>query len=229
MPFKATPQQAFLVFSLVFADTAERREPKQSDVKLAPKMREELVKAGLLSKEKRGRAQHLVITSKAYEWAAENLGTTLAKTEKSSVVLQQVLFRLKTFIGSDPAALKKFAGRKEVAAPAPVPPKNRGSVTAARRPPRKNGTAASIPIREQIRAVYFALTNGALRERVLLKDLRSRVAGARSVVDDALLAMQKDREVVLMGFDDPNERTAADDEAALHIAGNPRHVLYLQG
>jgi hypothetical protein len=67
MPFKATPQQAFLVFSLVFADTAERREPKQSDVKLAPKMREELVKAGLLSKEKRGRAQHLVITSKAYE------------------------------------------------------------------------------------------------------------------------------------------------------------------
>ena len=87
-------------------------------------------------------------------------------------------------------------------------------------------TLASIA--KQIRMAYLCETSGAIKERVLLKDLRPKVGVLRSDFDQALLEMQREGKVVLMGLDNPTERTPAVEDAALQIAGRPRHLVYLQ-
>jgi len=84
-------------------------------------------------------------------------------------------------------------------------------------------------IAQQIRMAYLEATHGAVKERVLLKDLRPRVGVQRDDFDQALLSMQKQNQIVLMGLDNPVECTPEVEAAALHIAGNPRHLVYFQG
>ena len=41
--------------------------------------------------------------------------------------------------------------------------------------------------------------------------------------------MQQQGKVVLMGLDNPVERTPEVEAAAVHIAGRPRYLVYFQG
>ena len=66
------------------------------------------------------------------------------------------------------------------------------------------------------------------RSRVLLSDLRAAVLADRAEFDAALLDLQAARRVVLMSLDNLMERTAEVEAGALHIAGNPRHLLYVR-
>jgi hypothetical protein len=84
-------------------------------------------------------------------------------------------------------------------------------------------------IETQIREAYLRETRGAVKERVLLKDLRPKVGVQSEDFDQALLAMQQQGKVVLMGLDNPVERTPEVEAAALHIAGHPRYLVYFQG
>jgi hypothetical protein len=205
---------------MLFGEKPEEREPQQSKAGLAKAARDEIVTMGLLRKEKRrvGRsnAVYLVLTEKAWAWAARNLGTSLKKTPSAARVLEAVLRRLAYVVGSDGAGLERFAlgpASTEVAA-LPAAPVDAASTQQG--------------IEDRIRSAYLALTNGAVKRRVLLKDLRTRVAASREDLDQALQAMQTQRKLVLMGLDNPQERTQGDDDAALYIAGNPRHLVYLQ-
>lgn len=81
-------------------------------------------------------------------------------------------------------------------------------------------------IQEQIREAYFRKTRGALKERVFLKDLRPKVGVLTEDFDQALLALQQQGKVVLMGLDNPMERTPEIEAAAVHIAGRPRFLIY---
>jgi hypothetical protein len=49
----------------------------------------------------------------------------------------------------------------------------------------------------------------------------------RSILDKALLDLQNQGSLVLMHMDDPQERTPADEEAALTIVGQKRHIIYM--
>jgi len=208
---------------MLFGEKPEEREPQQSKVGLEKAPRDELESFGLLRKEKRrvGRsnsnALHLILTEQAWEWAAQNLGTDLMKKKNPAArVLEAVLRRLDSVVGTDGAALERFALGPASSAVAEVPA---APVEA---------TSTQQELEDRIRSVYLALTNGALKRRVLLKDLRARVAASRQDLDQALKAMQAQRKLVLMGLDNPQERTQGDDDAALYIAGNPRHLVYLQ-
>ncbi len=68
-----------------------------------------------------------------------------------------------------------------------------------------------------------------MKERVLLSDLRPKVGVQSDDFDQALLAMQQQGKVVLMGLDNPLERTPEVEAAAVHIAGRARYLVYFQG
>ncbi len=100
---------------------------------------------------------------------------------------------------------------------------------------RKNPTDKSTEsltldsIETQIREAYLRETRGAVKERVLLSDLRPKVGVQSGDFDQALLAMQQQGKIVLMGLDNPVERTPEVEAAAVHIAGLPRYLVYFQG
>lgn len=85
---------------------------------------------------------------------------------------------------------------------------------------------ADLPSR--IRAAYLAVTGGELNTRALLKDLRPHLSDvSRADQDAAMLTMQREGKAVLFRQDNGATLTAADREAALHICGEPRHILWI--
>ncbi|MET0793638.1 MAG: hypothetical protein ABW061_19115 [Polyangiaceae bacterium] len=119
------------------------------------------------------------------------------------------------------AELKKKAAAERAARP--KPPRNKKPTDASPEPLTLDS------IEKQIREAYLRETRGAVKERVLLKDLRPKVGIQSDDFDQALLAMQQQGKVVLMGLDNPMERTPEVEAAAVHIAGLPRYLVYFQG
>jgi hypothetical protein len=65
------------------------------------------------------------------------------------------------------------------------------------------------------------------RERVRLADVRRRLRSmSRAEQDAALIEAQLAGAIVLYRIDDPMDITAADEAAAVSVAGQPRHILY---
>lgn len=64
-------------------------------------------------------------------------------------------------------------------------------------------------------------------DRVLLSDVRSAVLADRADVDAALLSLQREGRIVLMGCDNPLEITPSVKAAELMICGCARHLLYV--
>jgi hypothetical protein len=222
MKLKVSPQQAFLIYSMLFGTTPEEREPTLKQAPIAAKKREELVKAKLIRKEKRegSRATFLALTSEGHDWAAENLGATLVPTKRAGRVLQSVLSLLRAVVQGDTMKLSTFAAGITV---------TKGNESARRAAtPVANSVGETAGIEARIRSAYFGLTRGAAKQRVLLKDLRPQVNAPRNILDVALLELQRQQKLVLMMLDNPSEVTPADEAAALHIAGHARHLLYFQ-
>lgn len=70
---------------------------------------------------------------------------------------------------------------------------------------------------------------GGIKRRVRLKDLRERLSDVgKEELDRELLSLQSAERLVLYRLDNPAEVTRADEEAALFVAGNPRHIIYLE-
>lgn len=160
-----------------------------------------------------------------------------AQAAAAKVAKQKAAEEKKAVAAAAKAAKQKAAEEKKALAAAARAEKAARKTTSARKPKApKNPTPkiSSEPltlesIQSQIREAYLAQTRGAVKERVLLKDLRPRVGVQREDFDQALLAMQRQSRIVLMGLDNPTERTPEVEAAALHIQGNARHLVYFQG
>lgn len=203
MSFSPSPMQALILFRLVF--TGE--EPKISDLsQLKPKARRELVDAGFIELEKCGRAQHILLTDRAWAWVEKNLVTRFNRNAKPHEAFEGLLQRLHNYLEARDLALVEFLQSTK-----PEP-------------------AEAEDIYSQIREGYMRLSGGHRNVRVRLKDLRSMLSGvAREQLDAALLDLQKQGRLVLMHLDDPQERTYEDEQAAIEILGNKRHILYMEG
>jgi hypothetical protein len=219
--FEPTPKQALVLFGILFGRSEAEREPMQSKVKpeLKPAEREPLVKAGLIEKERRGAAQHLKATDACWEWASGHLGTPLSPSIAASPILRNVLTQLQVFLDRRGLALADvFAPDADEAPP---------------HAPAGNGAPApdlddDIPTR--IRRAVLALGKGRSKQRVRLSALRERLSDIpRGELDASLLEMQAATQLVLYRLDNPAEVGPADDDAALLVAGNPRHLVYLEG
>jgi len=199
---KPTPHQTFLVLSMYFGTTAKEREPafREGPLKsLKPALRNELVDQKVLRTEKRDRKSFVALGDEAEEFVMQNLGAPLPKTPAAGAVLAHVLGRVRELLQTQGCSLAEFAGAKLEQLP-----------------------------EQAIREAYLGLTHGEKRRRIRLADLRRKVAVPHEVLNDTLLAMQNAGQVVLYKLDNTAEISADDEQAALYIADQPRHIVYLE-
>lgn len=219
MSFKPNPMQTLVLFRLLF--TGE--EPKISDMKqLNPKNRKALADAGLIELEKRGRAQHILLTDKAWAWAQENLDAEISRQARTNEAFEALLLRLKQFLKIKEIPLAGFMAAAQMAAA----PNGKSDA----QPDQVQMQDPNGDLSERIRKICFALSDGKPNVRIRLKDLRKQIPDVpRDVLDGALLDLQKAGRLVLMHLDDPQERTPEDEAAAIDVLGFKRHILYMEG
>jgi len=213
MNFAPSPTQALVLWRLLF--TGE--QPPQSRLRpaLSHKDRRALVAAGLLEAERRGRVTHLVPSDQAWDWALAHLDAPLPRSVHAGPVLQCVLAKLQTLMRAYDIPLAEVVGGARPGA-------------APRRRPHATGPAASAELIPLVRVACLRLSGGRTNARVRLTALRAALLHVgRTALDDALLAMERGGDVVLMTLDNPAERKPADERAALHVAGETRHLVYL--
>ncbi len=207
MNFEATPRQVLAIWRMLF--TGE--EPSQTKLgaylgSKGAKERQQLVDAGLIELEKRGRAKHAILTEKAWGWAAEHLDAEISQSKLAAFALEGLLVKLKLYMGHNDVALV------EILSPPAVP-------------------APPVLTEELLREAYFRASGGRSNVRVRLSTLRRLLPHiTRDQLDSLLTAMQRREKLVLFSFDDPQEITSEDRQAALDLGGGiKRHIVYMGG
>lgn len=184
-----------------------------------PRLRKPLEDRGLIRTSRRGRSNWIEVTDKGWDWASTHLSAVLPENAPGAgAVLHRWLVRLEAFMAARGLTLADVLAPAENAAP-----------TAAPTPIPAPAFAGPGDLPARVRAAYLAVTGGRLATRALLKDLRSRLAEVpREMLDETLKQMQRDQAAILYRLDNAVELTAADHAAALHIAGEPRHILWIK-
>lgn len=222
MSFRPSPRQTLALWKMLFSD----EEPKQSDFadflgKNGARAREELVKAGFIQLEKRGRAKYVLLTDHAWAWASENLDAEVSLSKYATPVLVALLGKLKAFMESNNVVLAEVLRQPEQAVP-----KGDGSETTDPIRFRADGFVSD----ELIERAYYQVSRGKANARVRLAALRELLPGiSKDTLDSLLLSMQSKGKLVLYSLDDPREIGPADDAAAVDVGGFKRHIVYMGG
>lgn len=221
MAFEPSPQQALLIFSMLLGENIEQREPAQSQRKcgLAPAARDVLVRKKFLKKvppEGRGPTR-LALADEGREWALRNLFCRLPERgNRPKAILARLNEALMPILNNRWDEVERRLFPNGASHPAEPEPEFSDDITVE-------------SIQGQIRDAYLSLTGGRTKERVLFSALRPKVPVVSDDFDQAVLSLQAQQKVVLAGLDNPVERTPEVEAAAIHIAGNARHLLYFQG
>jgi hypothetical protein len=208
-----SPRQQLLLWNLLITGDT----PKQSQLPnhVPPSERDALVAAGLVSKEPgENRSQVLVLTDKAWDWASSHCEVDFGQAKNTRVALETLI----SVMGRHVSAGATLA---ELLRPA-------GDAPALVEPVGPSGPADSPET--AVRQAYMAASGGRYEREVRLADLRMRLpALSRQDVDEALLSLQREERAALMSIDDPLRRGPADEQAALTVGGDPRHLIFLRG
>lgn len=173
--------------------------------------RDGLVAEGLITLEKRGRAKHMVLTDSVYAGAQALLQSELSSKGARKDLAYHALARISGYLEAADVAIADFICPESEAAEPEAP-------------------SASPDPRAAVHAGYLRLSEGRTGVRIRIADLRRATAAlSREDVDAALLDMLRDKQAHLLPLDDPEERTADDEAHALDIAGEPRHLVYMEG
>jgi hypothetical protein len=169
--------------------------------------REGLLKAGLIAVEKRKRGAYwLSVTDRGWRWAEDHLSDKLPdRSYAGTFILTAWLKHLQTFMRVSNTPLADILV------------------------PRKNTIASDYDdLSERIRTAYLAVTGGMFNKRALLSDVRKRLPNVdRATLDNALEVMQRDGDATLMQLDNRPDITPADEEAAIRIGQEARHILWI--
>jgi hypothetical protein len=172
--------------------------------------REALVKAGLITSERRGGSGFwLEITDNGWAWARDHLDADLPKRSiAGSAVLQAWLKQLKAFMDAHDFTL--------------------ADILASQQPPKPTVFDYDV-VQRRIRKAYLEVTGNRLNTRALLSDLREKLRDIdRNTLDDALKRMQQEQQASLYQLDNRAEITEADRAAAIYIGQEPRHILWIE-
>jgi hypothetical protein len=158
----------------------------------------------------RRNATWLEVTDSGWAWANDHLDAELSKAG-AAPVLQGWLTLLHRYMEQQGVALAEIV----------APPHSAPSQAEAE---------ASASLEDRITRAYLDASGGAWDVRVHLHDLRRLLSDLpRARLDEMLLDMQRRSRLVLFGLDNRREITAEDRLAAIHVAGEPRHVLRMGG
>jgi hypothetical protein len=178
--------------------------------------REALVRAGLITSEKRGGSGFwLEVTDKGWAWAADHLDADLPKRSTAgSAILQAWLGRLTAFMKARGFVLADILGAQPSAGIPQQPPQRAPLDYAA--------------VRERIRNAYLELTGSRFNTRALLKDIRAKLNDIdRATLDETLKKMHLEEGTTLSGLNNPQELTQTIRDAGLVFKGEPMYVLWI--
>jgi hypothetical protein len=210
------PKQALILFSLMFGGD----EPMVSKIKPRITVAESaaLQRADLITLERRGRANHVVLTEAAWDWAGKNLDAPISKRAHTNETLMAVLARLKRFLDARGIPLGEMARAPKASA---------GDALTHERHGLKNGAK---DVGARVRDICLRATGGRTRVRVRLVEVRKALADVpRAALDETLLAMQRSEAATFFPLDNPQELFPDDERDALNIAGTRHHLVYLNG
>ncbi len=219
---------------MITGETEEVREPQKSvaaDRWLTRKERDELVRNLLLVEEKRGRAFHLLLTDRAWAWAARQTAPKFSNSKEGTRALEGLLRRLLPFLEAHDIPLAALFSED----PTSTPSKST-STTIHVTPPEPTASAREVPTfleaeidEEEIERACLSLTGGARKKRVRLADLRRSLSGRhRDELDQMLIAMQRAGSLVLYRDDNTAALTEDDHRAAIQVGDSPRHLVILE-
>ena len=220
MAEQPTPKQTLILWALIAkgGGSFARKEDIKPEVKEFD--RKALLKAGLISVEKRktakgGNANWLEVSDKGWAWAGENLAATLPNNSSAgTVVLQGLLARLQGFMHARNISLA------EIIVPSFNSATSSGQATAL----KQNYSA----LRDRVRSAYKSIAGGSFNKRVLLRDLRTKLQDvSRSTLDETLLRISQEDDASLMPLDNRREITDADRQAAVRVGDEQRHILWI--
>ncbi len=190
-----TPKQALTIWSLLVTGD----EPQKS--KLKNPERNILLKQGLITLEKRGRSEHIVLTEKAWGWAAENFDVPLARSIAAVPVLQALLKITGRYLRNNRLALSDFT--------LAVPKTN--------------------DVHSRICQGYLHLSGGGFNRRVRIAHLKRHLSDLSAAeIEQVLLQLWRDGKVALMRLDDSLEIRPEDEAAAIRSGGQLNHILYMK-
>jgi hypothetical protein len=244
-----SPKLTLLIWVLLFSGS----EPSLSQVKpsLSPQERAWLEAAGLIRLEKRGRFKHIILTDKAWGWAAEHLDAAFShKSLAAAPALGGLLKRLKAFLEARELALADFLQpspakpeSKPQPKPEPGPPAEPGLES---KPKPKSGlkpesgpgtdrsaapaSATSVPgLDAAITRAYLLASGSVWGIWVRLAEIRKRLPDVPRVdLDRELLRLEKARRAILYPIEDAEALKAEDETAALTVAGFKRHIILMR-
>jgi len=186
-------------------------------VDLKASERKALIDQGLVASNSRKRplsgraATYYTLTDKGWDWAANAMQEPIdSRSTKGGEVLSSMLRRLDTFL-----KLKGF-GLADVLVP----------VSPESHPETETLVSEIAKLRESL----LRLGGGERGQRIRLAQLRAQLPDVPADrINQALAAMQGKGELLLYPMDDPQERTAEDEAAAIDIAGvGKRHLVILE-
>ncbi|MEZ5404078.1 MAG: hypothetical protein R2729_30640 [Bryobacteraceae bacterium] len=178
-----------------------------------PVIAETILNRGLLAHRKKGNAVYLSANDATWGWVEAHLGDEAAARTKTPVrtVLDGLRFKLHAYMQTTGTRLA------EILQPRPAEPE-----------PEPEPMVAELDRWERVRQACLDLTGGQYEVRVRLRDLRPRLdPWSRQDQDEALLGMQQSGQLVLYANDDPMDRDASDDAAALMLGDRRRDLVYL--
>lgn len=216
MTIKLTPKQTLALWHLLITGD----EPAISKVKpdLTPQERKPLLDSGLIELVRRGRTNHMVLTDKAWAWASTQPITALP-TAKDPTLLLSLITKVQHYIQTQDISLAEFLAPQPAATENPEPAEAQGLL------PTLTGT-----LTDQIQAAYQSITQGKWNVRVRLADLRKSLPHSpKEAIDAALRQMQLNGQSVLIAMDNPKVIQAEDEQAAVNIGDELRHLVYLKG
>lgn len=221
------PNQAVALWRMLTAETDEVREPMWSKIrpKISADQRKELVQHGLVVSTRRGRANHLVLTQKAWIWAQESGSVELGRSVEGTAALQALLRRLLPFLKSRSIQLLDILGDDSRT---PGPPRTVSgtlSAGASSQEAQRDEASAQEQVLRGIRTLAQAAPAGGVRLAALRKAVPQLT---RKPFDDALLSLGKAGLILLYPDDDRASLTLADHEAALVDGETARHLVYLE-
>lgn len=221
MSSEFSPKQALVLWKLIITEEEPMISKVQPD--LSPAERRRLVQAGLIRLEKRGRASHIVLEDKAWDWAVDNFDVELSVSKYAVPVLEKLLIKLRAYLHNHQVSLAEILAASEEDNPLSQPASE--SLEAA-----NSADLSEEDVIKKIRQTYVSIPDGEAGYRVRLYQLREHLPEiSKQRINQALLSMQARGEMSLLAAEYLKEINTDDEAAAIDMGGgDKRYFAYMK-